>query len=335
MDRKRIFTSLGFFITGIILFWVVYRGFDLRQLKVAIQELRFKWIIISIAIGLLSHFLRAVRWKMLIETLKYKAGIKNLFLSVLVLYFTNLIIPRGGEISRCAVISKYEKIPFVKLIGTVFIERLTDLIAFLIIFLIILFWQFGFFKTVFSYPEFRLDFSDIHSNLLILLMVVALISVIIFILVKFKFTGKILLKFRKLKEEFIEGILVIIHMKGRLKYIILTLLIFLLWVLMYYVVFLAYPPTDKLSFRVAVLTYAFGTLAYLLPIQAGIGAWHFIIISCLYFYGIDKETGMIFALVAHTFTNLIFLVFGPIALALLPIINGKTSIAKESIPLKA
>jgi hypothetical protein len=93
--------------------------------------------------------------------------------------------------------------------------------------------------------------------------------------------------------------------------------------------FFAYPPTDRLSFMAAVLTYTFGTLAYLLPIQAGIGTWHFIVINCLFFYGIDKESGMIFALIAHSFTTLIFLILGPIALALLPLVNNAISKKQE------
>jgi glycosyltransferase 2 family protein len=100
---------------------------------------------------------------------------------------------------------------------------------------------------------------------------------------------------------------------------------------MLYAVFFAYPPTNKLSFYVAVLTYTFGNLAYLLPIQAGIGAWHFIVINCLFFFGIDKESGMIFALIAHTFTNLIFLIFGPIAMALLPLLSNTDTGESEVI----
>lgn len=322
MYKKKILSSILFFIIGIGLFWLVYRNMDFRELKNSLKQIRFGWIFISIGFGLLSHLLRAERWRMLINTMNYRVGITNLFLSVLVLYFTNLIIPRGGEISRCAVISRYEKVPFVKLIGTVFFERLTDFIAFAMIFLILLVWQFDFFKTVLNYPEFQFSFSSFHIRLLPAVLITVLIFIVIYLILKYRIFNWLILKLRKLKGEFIEGLSVIIHMKGRLRFIVYTFLIFLLWLLMLYAVFFAYPPTDRLSFIVAVITYTFGTLAYLLPIQAGIGSWHFIVISCLFFYGIDKETGMIFALIAHTFTSLIFLIFGPIALALLPLVNG-------------
>ena len=325
MHKKKIFSSIIFFILGVILFWYVYRNFDFSELINALHNLRFGWIIVSIGFGLLSHFIRALRWKMLINTMGYKPVTFNLFLSVIILYFTNLIIPRGGEVSRCVVISKYEKVPFVKLVGTVFVERITDLFAFLLILFVLVIWQLGFFETVLSYPGFQIDFSSLHFKLFPGLLILILIAILVFVLVKFYIFNKIYLKLKQLKGEFIEGISVILHMKEKIKYIVYTFVIFILWLLMLYAMFFAYPPTDKLSFIVALLTYALGTLAYLLPIQAGIGAWHFIVINCLFFYGIDKESGMIFALVAHTFTNLIYLLIGPIAMAFLPIVNNKNT----------
>jgi len=323
MHRKKIVSSVLFFIIGATLLWFVYRDFDARELKTALKNIRYEWIIVSVGFGLVSHFLRAMRWKMLISTMGHKPRTINLFLSVIVLYFTNLIIPRGGEVSRCAVISRYEKIPFVKLIGTVFVERIVDFLTFILIFLILLVWQFSFFRTVFSYPEFKLDFSSLNDKLIPAVLIVILSGILIFVLAKFRIFNRIFLMVKKLKGDFLEGIFVILHMKGRLSFILYTLLIFLLWFLMLYVMFFAYPATTGLTFRVAILTYTFANLAYLLPIQAGIGAWHFIVISCLFFYGIDKETGMIFALIAHTFTNLIFLIFGPVAMAFLPVVNSK------------
>jgi len=213
----------------------------------------------------------------------------------------------------------------VKLVGTVFVERITDLFAFLLILFVLVIWQLGFFETVLSYPGFQIDFSSLHFKLFPGLLILILIAILVFVLVKFYIFNKIYLKLKQLKGEFIEGISVILHMKEKIKYIVYTFVIFILWLLMLYAMFFAYPPTDKLSFIVALLTYALGTLAYLLPIQAGIGAWHFIVINCLFFYGIDKESGMIFALVAHTFTNLIYLLIGPIAMAFLPIVNNKNT----------
>ena len=329
MKNKKILSSIVFFLIGAVFFWFIYRNFNFNEFILALQKVRFGWVIVSIGLGLLSHFVRALRWKMLINTMGYKPGNTNLFLSVIILYFTNLIIPRGGELTRCLVITKYEKVPFVKLVGTVFLERITDLSAFLLIFLTLVIWQFNFFKTVMGYTGIKLKFSVLYLKLFPFLILFICLGILVFAMVKFGVFDKLFLKVKQIKEEFIEGIAVIRHLREKFKFLLYTFLILTLWFLMLYAMFFAYPPTDKLSFIAAVLTYTFGTLAYLLPIQAGIGTWHFIVINCLLFYGIDRESGMIFALIAHTFTNLIYIILGPIALAIIPIVNRKVSETNE------
>lgn len=329
MHTRKLFTSVSFFILGITLFWIVYRNFDFSILGDALKTLKYEWILISISFGLLSHFIRAVRWKMLINTMGYKPNTTILFISVIILYFINVIVPRGGEVARCAVISKYEKIPFIKLVGTVFIERITDLVTFILILLILIIWQYGFFKTIMSYPGFQLNFSSFNSKLLLLVIVLIIISILIVVSVKLNLSNRIFVKLKQFKIEFIKGLSVILHLEKKIKFISYTILIFILCLFMLYAVFFAYGPTNKLSFITALLTYSFGTLAYLLPIQAGIGAWHFIVVSCLFFFGVDKESSMIFALIAHTCTNLIFILLGPISMAFLPFIKNKKVDFKE------
>jgi glycosyltransferase 2 family protein len=189
MQKKKLISSILFFIVGVILFLIVYRNFNLMELKKALSEVHFGWIILSVILGLASHFIRALRWKMLINTLGYQPKTVNLFLSVIVLYFTNLVIPRGGEISRCAVISKYENTPFVKLLGTVFIERVTDMCAFVLIFVFVLIWHFSIFRTIVNYPEF--DFSNFHLKLLTILLIFIVIGIIVLLVIKFQLFKKV------------------------------------------------------------------------------------------------------------------------------------------------
>jgi len=322
MKRKKIIQSLIFLLIGISLFWYAYRDLDFNQIGNVLKELKYEWIFLSFIFGLSSSMIRAIRWKMLITPMGYQPKTKNLFLSVLVLYFTNLIIPRGGEIARCGVMTKYEKIPFTKLIGTVFVERLTELIAFFIIFFVIVLWQFPHIQNLMASTDLTMDFSGLKTKLIVAVITIVGIAAIYFLLNKLGFFNAIRTKIQKIKHDFIEGIRSIIHLKGKWLFIFYTFMIYLMWLLMLYVVFFAYSPTAKLSFSVAIFTYAVGTFAYLLPIQAGIGVWHLIVIQCLSLFGIDKESGMIFALIAHTFTNVIYLLFGAVGLVLLPIVNN-------------
>jgi hypothetical protein len=87
-----------------------------------------------------------------------------------------------------------------------------------------------------------------------------------------------------------------------------------MWLIMLYVVFLAYEPTSHLTLRVGMVTFLMGGLAMLAPVQGGIGPWHFMVVETLILYGIPKTQGLIFAAVAHTSTNLIYIVWGGAAL---------------------
>ena len=321
MMNSKILKRTLFFLVGIVLFWYVYRNFDILSINDALKGLKFKWIILSVILGLISHIVRALRWGMLIKPMGYKPKTINLFLSVLVLYFINLVIPRGGELARCAVITKSEKIPFVKLLGTVFIERVTDFIAFIIIFSVVLVWQFRIVEQLFY--SLTLDFSHFQSKTITLGIAASLILIFYVLSKRFGLLKRFAAKIHKVQGDIMEGFKSILQIRNKWTYLSYTILIFMLWSVMFYVIYLAYPPTSNLPFSSAIFAYTIGTFAYLLPIQAGIGVWHFLIIESLFLFGLDKESGMMFALIAHTFTDLIYLVFGTLSFMIIPLIKNR------------
>ena len=320
MINKKLISGMTFFIIGAGLFWYVYQDINLNSIMDALKELKYSWIFLSVLLGLLSSLIRALRWQILIESMGYKPKILNLLLSVQILYFVNLIIPRGGELARCGIIAKYDKIPFAKLLGTVFTERLSDLIAFLIIFIGVFFSQLSRVREIFS----RLKIRSYHlqHKILIILLIGVLFFLLYWLLKKIGVIEKFQNKINDIKAEIIVGIKSILMIEKKWTYILLTFLIFFIWVLMLYVVFFAYPPTHEMTFSAAIFTDTIGTLAFLLPIQAGIGVWHYLVMECLHLFGLDKDSGKMFALIAHTFTNLVYLIFGTIAFIITPIINN-------------
>lgn len=317
--NKKIVRGLFFFLLGVLLFWYVYRDLDLHLIGETLKNLKFEWIFLSFLFGLTSHFIRALRWKMLITPMGHKPRTLNLFLSVLVLYFINLIVPRGGEVARCGTINRFEKIPFVKLVGTVFVERVTDVVTFFIIFTAVIFWKFDLFMKMFHALTF--DFSGYQSKVLIIGGVGISVVLLYFGFRRFGILDKFSAKIQQLKKDIKEGISSILLIRAKWLYLIHTALIFLLWLFMLYVIFFAYTPTNNMSFAAAIFAYTIGTLAYLLPIQAGIGVWHFLIIQSLLLFGLEKDAGMMYALIAHTFTNVIYLLFGSVGFVIMPLVN--------------
>ena len=127
--------SLSF--AGLIIY-ILFRNQDPVALVEKILEVEFGWVILSMIFGGWAYVNRGIRWIVLIDALGYKSSKINSVSAVSVGYFTNMFIPRAGEISRCTALNKVEKIPVDKLFGTILVERLLDFVFLIILFLLIL-----------------------------------------------------------------------------------------------------------------------------------------------------------------------------------------------------
>jgi len=323
VNRKQIIRALLFLTIGVFIFWYVYRDTNIKELKSHLTGLNYWWIGVSILLNLISQYIRAIRWKLLIQPMGYHPSRKVLFVGILVLCVTNLVIPRGGEVTRGAVVSKYSHVPFPKLLGTVVVERIIDLVMLVVLFATALIWLFPYFTELLNLPSVRIDFSNLTPKLITTAIVVLIIGFVVWLYKKTQVFGKLKTKIAGIKDELIEGIQVFKKVRHKTLYIALTILVYGLWLIMLYVIFFAYGPTSHLSFAAAAFTFAAATFAFLVPVQAGMGAWHFMVVQGLLLFGIGKTTGLAFALIAHTFTNLIYLAFGGVALAFLPFMDSK------------
>lgn len=130
----------SFFLgVGVFLVWWQFdkmNNFQREQFYETLLDANY-WVVMPVVImSVLSHVSRAVRWKILIEPLGYKPSIKNTFYTVMCGYVANTFLPRVGEILKCSLLARYEKIPINKLLGTIVIERIFDLICYFILIVI-------------------------------------------------------------------------------------------------------------------------------------------------------------------------------------------------------
>jgi uncharacterized protein (TIRG00374 family) len=325
MKKTRLLRILFFLLVGILIFVSIYRGLEFEKIRDALVSLEYGWIVLSAVLGLLSHYVRALRWNQLIEPLSHQPGRLNTYLAVLVLYLFNILIPRGGEFARCTVITRYEKISFTKLLGTVVSERLSDLTTFILIVLMLLVAEISFFRDLLTNNP-RLTGGIVSSGGSEFIWIGGiLVTVSIIVLVFRRKTGesKFVQIVVRIFNQFREGLQTILNVRNIGLYVFYSFLIIFLWLMMLYVVFFAYEPTSDLSLKAAIFTFTVSSFAFVLPIQAGLGAWHFVVIQCLLLFGIGEDQGSVFALLAHTFTNLIFLIAGIIAFVLLPVVNNR------------
>lgn len=317
MGKKKVLRSILFLFIGIALFWWVFRDTDMDNLLQEFRKVNWFWIFISLALNLLSLAIRALRWKSLFIPMKYNPPAFNLFLANVVMAFTNQVIPRGGEIARLGVINKTDRVPFAKLFGIALVERLTDLVILFLIFAGLVIWQFDLFGAILQLPEVGLENTDLPKILFITGTVAIMLLAILAAVRRFNLLAGFRTKIRLFKHDVKEGFRSLLHVRNKLLYFSLSVTIYVTSFFMFYVLFFALPATAELSFSAAVFTFGVATSAFLLPIQAGIGAWHFLVIQCLLLFGIDSETGKAFSLIAHAATNLVNIPLGAIALGIL------------------
>ncbi len=124
-----LFLGLGLFVI-----WLSLRGLSQEEKSQILNSFRtanYNWVILAIILGILSHLLRSLRWMLFFEPMGYKPTLKVTFYAVMVGYFANMAFPRLGEVTRCGILAKYERIPFNKSFGTVITERAIDMLLFL------------------------------------------------------------------------------------------------------------------------------------------------------------------------------------------------------------
>jgi len=257
----------------------------------------------------------------MIEPLGRKPRLFNTFLAVMVGYLMNLVLPRMGEISRCGVLAKYEKISFTKLVGTVVTERIIDVIMLLIFTLLALATQFG---QVLSFIRNNPGIGEKIISVLtspILWGGFFLLVALFFIYRKTLKNTKIYTKIGTAANLFKEGFVSIKNMKRKWAFIGHSFFIYLMYYLMLYVVFNSFEFTSGLSMFAGLTTFVIASFGMVAPVQGGIGAYHFMATEALSLYGVAKEDGKIFALLVHSATTLLLIVGGLISLFILPFYN--------------
>jgi len=283
-----------------------------------LQKANFEWIILSIIVSLIAHFLRAYRWNLMIGSLGHGTpSLLNTFHAVIMGYLANLAFPRMGELARCTVINKSDRIPVTKLLGTVIAERVTDLLMLGLIFLLAILLEFkllsGFLNEhVLSKLSGRIgDFILLISGL-ILLFVITIFFLIMIKKKKWGLTERIFHFFSGMKA----GILSVKSMENKSGFLLSSVFIWLLYGLSYYLCFFALIATSSLGPGAALSTLVFGSLAMIAPVQGGIGAFHWMVSEGLMAYGISKTDGLSYALLVHTSQTLIILIIGSLSLIL-------------------
>lgn len=316
---------LFFLGLGIGLIW--YSSKDLSpaqitQMKASFGKTRFLYILPVIFALLLSHFSRTLRWRLLMKPLGYNPSIANTYLTVLIGYFFNLLVPRLGEVMKCTLLGKYEKIPADKLIGTIVAERAVDVVCLLLIVLIMIITQFSLLgeSTIASVQQGIAEASWIK------LTIYAIVLILGFFAIRWFFArnkrNKVVLTIRKFTRGIGQGLTSIRHIHKLGLFIFHTFAIWFLYLLSIWLGFIAFPEVAHLDFNASISVLVFGSIG-MMATQGGIGAYQFAVQKTLLLYGISEVAGLAFGWVIWSAQTAIVLIAGIVSLLILPFLNRK------------
>jgi len=274
----------------------------------------------------LSNISRAIRWQMMMKPIGVDAKFKTAFHSIMLGYFANLGIPRIGEFVRAGALAKKENVKFDKVMGTIVLDRLLDVISLLIVFLITIMISSG---QILNFISSNSDLADKINNILgskvFWFVIVAGIVVMLFFIKskKFKnsFIGKKVFSFLK---GIVEGIKSIRSVRKPGWFLFHSIFIWFMYFMMNYVGFKAFLPTAGLGLKAAVTVFTFGSLGIVIPSPGGMGTYHFLVIEALKLFGINGSDGFSYANIIFFSVQIIGIIaFGILALFSLNISTKK------------
>ena len=286
---------------------------EIRKIKISFQKANYYYILLSLLIACVGYWSRAYRWKFALNHLGYQTKFSNNFFTVCVSYLVNLTVPRSGEITRAALLKKYENVPFDKALGTIVAERIVDLLIFLLFVFV------GFVSQFDKIYQFLLS-ENVSFLLLIYSAIIGLVLFIVFILIWIYAEWEIILKLKKKFSGLIEGITTVYKMKDKWKYIFHSFFIWFSYLAMFYVAIFALPETKGMSFDIVIMGFIFGSLAVGFT-NGGLGAYPFSIALIFSLYGITKDVGTAFGWLVWTSQTVLAIVLGLISYVLLPVLN--------------
>ncbi|MEM9548287.1 MAG: lysylphosphatidylglycerol synthase transmembrane domain-containing protein [Bacteroidota bacterium] len=342
-NLKNLSKSLAFLAVGTIILYFVYLKFnkDYQQQCASlgtkpedcnffqaivdyIKSADYVWILIALSFYVMSNISRSLRWSMMLEPLSHKPKFLNSFNTVMVGYLVNLGIPRSGEFVRAGLLSQYEKMQPEKVMGTIVTSRIIDVICLLITICITLILSFD---NFINYFKNEVDLTE-RFGVLLSPMFLGILGVVLliglYLLWNYRnqlFASKLGQKVKKILIGFWEGLLSIKDLKRPGIFIFHTIVIWVCYYLMTYLMFFSFGPTADLAPVSGLVVFVFGTLGIVVPSPGGMGTYQFLITEALMLYSVEFTQAFAFSNIMFFTVQMLNVVLGILGFIFLPIYN--------------
>ncbi|MEK9135809.1 MAG: lysylphosphatidylglycerol synthase transmembrane domain-containing protein [Bacteroidota bacterium] len=300
-------TLLKYLVSALLtigLLYFAFRDTDFDKVYLAIKGANYWWMLAMFAVLMTSHFFRAWRWRYLLNPIKPGISLRNLFSGVMIGYFVNNLLPRAGELVRPYTIGKLESIPKSAALGTIVVERIMDTASVLVLVTIIPLVYDG--PLLLAFPWLQ------RTGIIVSCITFGFLLFVLVLMMRRDWTDALLRRVEallpsslgarldKITHSFLDGFLVVKRPGSFLAILVLSTLVWLLYVVMAYLAFFAFGLEGHLGFGSAVVVLAISSIGMAIPTPGSTGGYHWFAAQTLIrLFHIPNEVALGYATLTH------------------------------------
>ena len=315
MMQSRISKILKYLISislAVVLLWFSFRDVEWTDFIAGLQECRWGFILLSMAAGAFAFWLRALRWRQLLQPIDPAISRITTFNGINIGNISNFVFPRIGEFVRCGVITRRSSATYDKVLGTVVLERGWELLVMLMMLALVVVGGFEKFGNFFIRQIWEPIASRLDISLWWVLLVLAVCGLGgIWVIWRFRATNRLCAKVWGIFTGLLQGFSSCLRMERKWLFFAYTLFIWMVYWLMAATTVWAAPFLDHLTVIDALFLSLVGGLGFAVPVPGGIGAFHFVIsLALMGVYDVPMEAGIVYATLSHTSQAVTQIIFG-------------------------
>lgn len=321
-DKKNKFKKAGVIVNygfsillAVIFLYIAFNNVNFGEVLDIVANANILWVIVFILITLLGHYLRALRWKFILNSVKPDTSMTNLFGALMVGYGVNCVTPKLGEVTRAVLIGKWEKLSRSSMFGTVILERVIDIISLGLSVIIALF---------LSSVNLSDKFPWLLTSLYIMagLIIISIVALTLILKSREKFSGLIIKFIGKISHKLAEKIAYIFTMlaegfaslKGTRNYfwtIFLTVVITFAYAYGSFAGFfmLNMQNIQPITFTMGWVVMSISAIGVIIPTPGSTGSYHTLAKSTLVLiFGFGDTISAAYAFLSHIIGYIIFII---------------------------
>ncbi len=309
MNKKHLLIGL---IIAILACYFAFKNVSIEELLNALKAVHYIYLLPAMFFVTITFVFRAIRWRYLVSSIK-KVKTSRLLSPLMIGFMSNILPGRAGEFIRAYLLGKKENVSFSAAFATIFVERLMDMLLFLLLLVGVLF---------FSADSFAQGDKGANHSLMGYMIKFGWVS---FIGCLFIFLFSVLLQYKngwamnivnlctrplphKWREKivgmvnsFTEGLKILKDFRGFMASLFISFLVWASMVAVYYPLYFAFGIEGQLPIitSLVILCLTIGIFISLFPSPGFLGSFQLACVVALHeIFGIPKAVAASYGIIA-------------------------------------